>query len=221
MGKIRVKIISIILMLTLLLTACGGQKESSEEEAAPKNTSEAVKEQDKDKTKDEIPADLLPEQNESGENTSSDVMEIVEEDGTVHKTESAEKTKGNSGKSENGKDSQTSGSSQAGNSGNKEDSQKVIEISFTIDSSKADGSVSYSAVMTLDAGSTVYDALAASGVSHSGKSYVSAIGGLSEGMFGAQSGWKYYVNGSAPNTGCVNYTLKDGDSVQWIYVLKA
>ena len=74
--------------------------------------------------------------------------------------------------------------------------------------------------MTLDEGSSVYDALQASGVSHNGKSYVSSIGGLSEGMFGAQSGWKYYVNGSAPNTSCVNYVLKDGDRVQWSYVLK-
>lgn len=60
--------------------------------------------------------------------------------------------------------------------------------------------------MTLDKGATVYDALAASGISHSGDSYITAIGGLSEKQFGGQSGWKYYVNGTAPGKSCVDYT---------------
>ena len=48
-----------------------------------------------------------------------------------------------------------------------------------------------------------------------------ALFGLSEKQFGGQSGWKYYVNGTAPGKSCVDYTLQDGDRVQWSYVLKA
>ena len=66
---------------------------------------------------------------------------------------------------------------------------------------------------------TVYDALAATGLSYTGYGYIEEIGGLWEKDFSAKSGWKYYVNGSAPMMSCADYVLKDGDSVQWVYVL--
>ena len=73
--------------------------------------------------------------------------------------------------------------------------------------------------MTLPEGATVYDALAATGLSYTGYGYIEEIGGLWEKDFSAKSGWKYYVNGSAPMMSCADYVLKDGDSVQWVYVL--
>ena len=174
---------------------------------------------------EEIPADLLPAgENEEAEETASDQMEIVEEDGTVHNSKTSGSSKNSSdNKNSSGTSGSSTGSGNSGSSGSgsTQSPKRTIEINFSIDSSKADGSVSYSAVMTLDKGATVYDALAASGVSHSGDSYITAIGGLSEKQFGGQSGWKYYVNGSAPNKSCVDYTLQDGDRVQWSYVLKA
>ena len=231
MGRIRSSIVAIICVLVFSMTACGsdtsssagGVSKSKETQSTDENTKSNKKEDSK--AQEEIPADLLPAgENEETEETASDQMEIVEEDGTVHNS----KTSGSSKNSSGGKNSSgTSGSSNSGGNsgasgnGSSQSSKGTIEINFSIDSSKADGSVSYSAVMTLDKGATVYDALAASGISHSGDSYISAIGGLSEKQFGGQSGWKYYVNGSAPNKSCVDYTLQDGDRVQWVYVLTA
>lgn len=72
--------------------------------------------------------------------------------------------------------------------------------------------------VTLPQGSTVLDALAASGISYSGSSnYISAIGGLWEKQCGAGSGWLYSVNGEFPSKGCGQYVLQDGDSIAWRY----
>ena len=211
MGKIKAVVFSVLFLLVSALTACGSQAETAED-----NSQAVVQENEEKEVKSqgEIPQELLPGQGENEEGSDdSDTMEIVGSDGTVYASES--KSAGSGGADAG---MTNSGGSGAGNSVSEK--KGIIQIDFSIESSKADGSVSYAASMTLDEGSSVYDALQASGVSHNGKSYVSSIGGLSEGMFGAQSGWKYYVNGSAPNTSCVNYTLKDGDRVQWSYVLK-
>lgn len=231
MGRIRSSIVAIICVLVFSLTACGsdtsssaGDVSKSQETQSTDETTKSNKKEDS-KAQEEIPADLLPAgENEETEETASDEMEIVEEDGTVHNSKTSGSSKNSSGnKNSSGTSGSSTGSGNSGSSGSgsTQSSKRTIEINFSIDSSKADGSVSYSAVMTLDKGATVYDALAASGISHSGDSYITAIGGLSEKQFGGQSGWKYYVNGSAPNKSCVDYTLQDGDRVQWSYVLKA
>lgn len=231
MGRIRSSIVAIICVLVFSMTACGsdtsssagGVSKSKETQSTDENTKSNKKEDSK--AQEEIPADLLPAgENEEAEETASDQMEIVEEDGTVHNSKTSGSSKNSSdNKNSSGTSGSSTGSGNSGSSGSgsTQSPKRTIEINFSIDSSKADGSVSYSAVMTLDKGATVYDALAASGISHSGDSYISAIGGLSEKQFGGQSGWKYYVNGSAPNKSCVDYTLQDGDRVQWSYVLKA
>lgn len=231
MGRIRSSIVAIICVLVFSLTGCGSDTSSSagdvskskETQSTDENTKSNKKEDSK--VQEEIPADLLPAgENEEAEETASDQMEIVEEDGTVHNSKTSGSSKNSSdNKNSSGTSGSSTGSGNSGSSGSgsTQSPKRTIEINFSIDSSNADGSVSYSAVMTLDKGATVYDALAASGVSHSGDSYITAIGGLSEKQFGGQSGWKYYVNGSAPNKSCVDYTLQDGDRVQWSYVLKA
>lgn len=231
MGRIRNSIVAIICVLVFSLTGCGSDTSSSagdvskskETQSTDENTKSNKKEDSK--VQEEIPADLLPAgENEEAEETASDQMEIVEEDGTVHNSKTSGSSKNSSdNKNSSGTSGSSTGSGNSGSSGSgsTQSPKRTIEINFSIDSSKADGSVSYSAVMTLDKGATVYDALAASGISHSGDSYITAIGGLSEKQFGGQSGWKYYVNGSAPNKSCVDYTLQDGDRVQWSYVLKA
>lgn len=231
MGRIRNSIVAIICVLVFSLTGCGSDTSSSagdvskskETQSTDENTKSNKKEDSK--VQEEIPADLLPAgENEEAEETASDQMEIVKEDGTVHNSKTSGSSKNSSdNKNSSGTSGSSTGSGNSGSSGSgsTQSPKRTIEINFSIDSSKADGSVSYSAVMTLDKGATVYDALAASGVSHSGDSYITAIGGLSEKQFGGQSGWKYYVNGSAPNKSCVDYTLQDGDRVQWSYVLKA
>lgn len=90
----------------------------------------------------------------------------------------------------------------------------TISVHISIDSSRAQsyglGGFSY--------GSTVYDALCATGASVSGSSYyVSAINGLAEKQCGDGSGWTYAVNGSFPGKACGRYALSGGESISWIY----
>ena len=98
----------------------------------------------------------------------------------------------------------------------------TITVSVSIDSSRA-ASAGYPASMgggsvTLPAGSSVYDALAALGVSIGGSSsYVSSINGLAEFAVGNKSGWMYSVNGSFPGVGCGSYILSGGERIVWAY----
>ena len=90
----------------------------------------------------------------------------------------------------------------------------TISVYISIDSSRAQsyglGGFSY--------GSTVYDALCATGASVSGSSYyVSAINGLAEKQCGNGSGWTYAVNGSFPGKACGRYTPSGDESISWIY----
>ncbi len=48
--------------------------------------------------------------------------------------------------------------------------------------------------------------------------YIRGIDNIYENGFGAGSGWMYAVNGKQPVVGCSSYHLKNGDSVQFIYV---
>jgi len=85
------------------------------------------------------------------------------------------------------------------------------------------------ATLRLNAGTSVYDALVASGAALSTQGslgsplgvYVSAIDGLPQGEAGPQSGWKYYVNGSAPGMSCDKCMLSNGDTIEWRYVTNA
>lgn len=47
--------------------------------------------------------------------------------------------------------------------------------------------------------------------------YIEGIHNIYEFDCGPLSGWMYRVNGSFPNYGCSNYTLKAGDIVEWVY----
>lgn len=98
----------------------------------------------------------------------------------------------------------------------------TISVYISIDSSRAQsyglGGFSYGSTVVLPQGSTVYDALCATGASISGSSYyVSAINGLAEKQCGNGSGWTYAVNGSFPGKACGRYTLSGGESISWIY----
>ena len=99
---------------------------------------------------------------------------------------------------------------------------ETLSVTVTVDGSAA-GAASWSKSLSLEAGSTVYDALCAADGNVNARStgygiYVVGIDGLAEKDHGAKSGWMYAVNGSYPNTACSNYKLKSGDSVTWVYV---
>lgn len=116
--------------------------------------------------------------------------------------------------------SQEQGSDTASASGGSSDGR--ISVAITVDGSSV-GAGSSSANLSLAAGSTVYDALLATGISVNAQStaygiYVSAIAGLAEKEHGDMSGWVYTVNGNTINTSASNYVLSDGDQVRWFYV---
>lgn len=50
-----------------------------------------------------------------------------------------------------------------------------------------------------------------------GTAYIEGIGNLYEFDAGELSGWMYRVNGEFPHYGCSKYTLKSGDTVEWLY----
>lgn len=91
-----------------------------------------------------------------------------------------------------------------------------------IESSAADGSVSFDGTVDYVEGMTVFDVLKATGVPYNAKTtsfgvYVSAIGGMAEKDFGPQSGWKYSVNGEVVMTAANNCAVQPGDVVLWFY----
>lgn len=221
-------LVSIILILALALCACGGDSDASEKNDADQTVASA-------------------EQNASSNNDSGDKNDGSTEDeskdessksGDSSKDTSSNSTKssGSSGNS-SGSSGSSSSSSSGSNSGSKSSSggsksSDNINCTIAIDcksavskhSDKTDkvsnnGVILSTKKLTLKKGATVYDALKASGISFTGKSYISTINGLSEKECGGSSGWKYYVNGSAPMTSNNKYVLKDGDSIQWKYVL--
>lgn len=77
--------------------------------------------------------------------------------------------------------------------------------------------------VSLNSGSTVFDALdaalTASGLSYRERSwgYIDAINGLSELDHGSKSGWMYRVNGVTATVSCRNYQLTSNDSVVWFF----
>lgn len=51
--------------------------------------------------------------------------------------------------------------------------------------------------------------------------YIAGIAGIEEKACGDESGWKYNVNGKYPDKSCSAVKVKAGDSIEWVYVLKA
>ena len=74
--------------------------------------------------------------------------------------------------------------------------------------------------VTVAAGSSVYDVLAASGIPFSASggafgAYVTAINGRAA---GPNTGWTYTVNGAQPNMSCSSYEVSIGDAIVWEFV---
>ncbi len=93
----------------------------------------------------------------------------------------------------------------------------------------SDGYFINSCTVTLDNGSSVYDAVQLAcnkqGVhmttvnSGYGK-YVKGFNNIDEKDCGSQSGWLYFVNGSSPAKSCSKYKLSNGDNVVFSYTCK-
>ena len=94
----------------------------------------------------------------------------------------------------------------------------------------ADGIILESTEFILPSGSTAYDCLVSAAkkyniqfedstrtlTDHSG-AYISGINFLYEFNYGDLSGWMFSVNGDFGDVGCGEYTLSDGDNIEWRY----
>ncbi|MDR4416608.1 DUF4430 domain-containing protein, partial [Bacillus paranthracis] len=79
--------------------------------------------------------------------------------------------------------------------------------------------------MDVQEGDTVYKVLQRTGLDvdasgSKGDVYVKGINDLYEKDVTATSGWKYRVNGAFPNHSAGVVTVKPGDTIEWVYVLK-
>ena len=99
-----------------------------------------------------------------------------------------------------------------------------ITVQVTVDSSAADGSVSYEGSVVLPKDATVLDAIEATGLeldvqdSEYG-AFVNAIGGLATGDAGDASGWGYDLNGETVMESADVATVSDGDVLTWTYLV--
>ena len=141
-------------------------------------------------------------------------------------TAAASSGKASAASNANGTSGATGSSGSADSSANQNATEKpaTVTVSVSVSSSAVGGPVSGGTTATFNQGASAYDALMACGLSVNASNsaygvYVSAIGGLAEKEHGANSGWMYSVNGTAPAVSCSSYILRDGDSVQWYYTV--
>lgn len=102
--------------------------------------------------------------------------------------------------------------------------EQAISVEVVVDSSAADGSVSYTGTVELEDGATVLDALKATGLETDVQdsqygAFVNAIDGLTTGAFGDASGWGYDINGEMVMDSADVATVSDGDVVTWTYLV--
>ena len=97
------------------------------------------------------------------------------------------------------------------------------EITITISVyERVNGSYLYGpASMTLEEGATALDALRKTGlpIEMGDANFVLKIGDYENGTHGLNSGWLYYINGGFLSTGAGNYSMQDGETLEWIYAV--
>ena len=103
-----------------------------------------------------------------------------------------------------------------------QEQQATVAVSVTIDATAGEGE-STTFDVDVPEGSTVYDALVATGADVNASDsdygmYVQGIGGLAGGDFGDMSGWMFEVNGEMAEVGCSQLEVADGDAIVWTYV---
>lgn len=98
-----------------------------------------------------------------------------------------------------------------------------IAVKIIVDSSAAKNEASFDKTLDLPAGTTVFEALEATGLdievtSSSMSDYVSGIAGLAEKDYGDASGWIFTVNDEYITETADQRKLEDGDTVKWEYL---
>ncbi len=103
-----------------------------------------------------------------------------------------------------------------------QEQEATVYVSVEIDAREGDGDATIYD-LALSEGSTVYDALVATGVDVNASDsdygmYVMGIGGLASGDYGDMSGWMFEVNGEMAEVSCSELEVSDGDQIVWTYV---
>ena len=129
---------------------------------------------------------------------------------------------------QNGKNVSSKSDSAGGSASGTSSQRGMLTVNVTVDGS-AGGAGSGSATVSLPEGSTVYDALVATGVDVNARMttfgmYVAGINGLSEkatinGTNYPGSGWVYYVDGNFADRSSAAYHLADGMNIYWCFTL--
>lgn len=193
------------------------QEASSDKPVANKESSKEGRDKKESKTDDasKKSSKKTKEKKKASDGSSTKSSKKKSSGFTQSSTQNSKTSSIQSSSSNNSVSSSSSGSASSSSS-----KPKHVTVSVYIDSSRAKGYPTSlgGGTVTLRAGSSVYDALCATGVSVGGSSkYVSSIGGLAEFACGKGSGWLYFVNGSSPGYGCGSYILKGGENITWIY----
>ena len=86
----------------------------------------------------------------------------------------------------------------------------------------ADGIILDRTEFEIGSGETVYDILTEAARKNNiqlqaNGGYIAGIAYLYEYDYGDLSGWIYHVNGEPPFVMCTDYTLSDGDNIEWLY----
>ncbi|MBQ9002486.1 MAG: DUF4430 domain-containing protein [Eggerthellaceae bacterium] len=98
----------------------------------------------------------------------------------------------------------------------------TIGYSLKIDASAVDKGVLYDDANTAAEGTTVYDALIATGLDldvkqNGGMTYVDGIDGVVGSEVSPTSGWMYSINGESPDDSADQHKIADGDTIEWTF----
>ncbi len=212
--KRKISILAVLLIIAVLLFGCGS------DDTAKSDTG----------SKTDSTTTAAVEPSKAATEPAVTTKEAVATDDAVSKKDQADKKSENKTDEKKQDDSKKSSTKEQTKKDGTDKSSGGIKCSISIDCQtlyKKDpelankvsnrGTILGKKSVSLKKNSTAYDALKATGIGFSGKSYISQINGLSEKDGGKLSGWIYKVNGSVPSVSNDDYILKNGDNIQWRY----
>ncbi len=99
----------------------------------------------------------------------------------------------------------------------------ILEVADTLDEElvrKAGDGTLIETTVTIPSGTNALDASMEAGTFDiDATGYVTTLEGIANGEAGPMSGWTYDVNSEAPTVGADEIEVKDGDVINWIYIV--
>ena len=201
------------------------------ESTSKKADSSSTLQAQKAEASQDVSASGVARSDESKKPKASSKKSASKKSATTSKKTTAKSTQSSS-KTGSSSSSSTKSSSSSTNSSTSSDTK--ITVTLSVDCKTAvDGGYKEALALTktgtlaqktlsLKKGTSVYDALKASGISVGSEStamgvYIYALSSLAEKACGSKSGWLYSVNGTFISKSCDEYILKNGDTIRWRY----